>query len=252
MKVVRKGDGEPEFTVMGSVHGDEPAGKEAIERFLSEEREFHKPAQFVIGNEKALLEGQRFLESDLNRSFPGDPESERYEERLASKIIDTVEGTKLLDIHTTHSYPLPFATCSTLNDKTRDMLASTGVKNAAHFPGEEGKLHEHVEGVVVEAGFQGTDQAVENALGVIKNFLTLQGVIDGKARKSSPQLFEVIDKVEGDWSFGAENFKKVEEGEVYATRGDDSLRAEKPFYPVLMSTNGYNGTLGYRARRKET
>ena len=83
MKVVRKGDGEPEFTVMGSVHGDEPAGKEAIERFLSEEREFHKPAQFVIGNEKALLEGQRFLESDLNRSFPGDPESERYEERLA-------------------------------------------------------------------------------------------------------------------------------------------------------------------------
>lgn len=251
MEIVKKGEGEPEFTVMGSIHGDEPAGKKAIEQFLEEEHDFKRPVQFVIGNEKALEDGERFIDSDLNRSFPGKPDSESYEERLASKIIDAVEGTKLLDIHTTRSYPLPFATCSTLNDEIWDMLASTGAKNAAYFPTEGGKLHEHVKGVVVEAGFQETDQAVENAKGVIKNFLTLQGVIEGEARRSDPQIFEVTGSIDGEWEFKAENFKRVEKGEVYAVNGDNGLEASESFYPVLMSTNGYDGMLGYQAQRKE-
>jgi len=251
MKVVKKGEGDPEFTVMASIHGDEPAGKKAIEQFLEEEYEFRRPVQFVIGNEEALEAGERFIDTDLNRSFPGDIESEYHEKQLAAQVMEVVKGTKLLDIHTTRSYPLPFATCSTLEDEILDMIESTGVKNVAYFPEDDGTITEQVKGIVVEAGFQGTDQAVENARGVIKNFLILQGVIDGEARKSNPQIFEVTDKVEGDWSFEAENFKKVEKGQVYATRGNDSLRAEKPFYPVLMSTNGYNGTLGYQARRKE-
>lgn len=251
MKVVRKGEGEPEFTVMGSIHGDEPAGKKAIEEFLAEDREFRKPVQFVVGNEKALEEGERFLESDLNRSFPGNPDSEYYEERLAAEIMDVVKDTKLLDIHTTHSYPLPFATCSSLKEEIIDMIESTGVKNAAYFPADEGNITEHTKGIVVEAGFQGTQQAVENAKGVIKNFLVLQRVIDGKARRSSPQLYEVMDRIEGDWEFTAENFKKIDKGQIYALKGDSELKATESFYPVLMSTNGYNGTLGYRAQRKE-
>lgn len=236
---------------MGSIHGDEPAGKKAIEEFLAEEREFRKPVQFVIGNEKALNEGERFLESDLNRSFPGNPDSEYYEERLAAEIMEVVKDTKLLDIHTTHSYPLPFATCSSLSDEIIDMIESTGVKNAAYFPEEDGNITDHTKGIVVEAGFQRTHQAVENAKGVIKNFLILQGAIEGKARRSSPQLFEVTDRIEGDWKFVAENFKKVDKGRIYAVKGDSELEATETFYPVLMSTSGYNGTLGYQAQRKE-
>ena len=251
MKVVRKGEGEPEFTVMGSIHGDEPAGKKAIEEFLAEEREFRRPVQFVIANEKALNEGERFLESDLNRSFPGDQDSEFYEERLAAEITEVVKDTKLLDVHTTHSYPLPFATCSSLEDDIVDMIESAGVKNAVYFPGDDGTVTEYTEGMVVETGFQGTRQAVENAKGVIKNFLILQGAVEGEARRSNPQIFEVTDTVDGDWEFLAENFKKVEKGQIYAVKGEEELEAKETFYPVLMSTNGYDGTLGYQARRKE-
>lgn len=252
MRVVKKGEGQPEYTVLGSIHGDEPAGKKAIEKFLSEKRNFRKPVQFIIGNEEALEEDERYLEADLNRSFPGDKDSELHEERLASEILEKVEGTRLLDIHTTRSYPVPFATCSTLEEeKVLDLVRSTGVKEAAYFSEEQGNITEHVDGVVVETGYQKTEQAAENALGVIKNFLICQGVIEGEGRRSNPEFFEVTDRVDGDWNFKAENFKKVEEGQIYAEKEGAELEATEEFYPVLMSTNGYNGTLGYRARKKE-
>lgn len=251
MKVVKKGEGQPEYTVLGSIHGDEPAGKKAIKKFLSEDRDFNKPVQFIIGNEKALEEDERYLEADLNRSFPGDSSSELHEEKLASKILEKVKGTKLLDIHTTRSYPVPFATCATLKEETLDLVRSTGVKEAAYFSEAQGKATEHVDGVVVETGYQKTEQAAENALGVIKNFLICQGAIEGQGRRCNPEFFEVTDRVDGDWNFKAENFKKVEEGQTYAEKEGAQLEATEEFYPVLMSTNGYNGTLGYRAQKKE-
>jgi predicted deacylase len=252
MKVYKRGEGEPEYTISGSLHGDEPAGKKAIEKFIDEDHEFRKPVQFIIGNEEALEEDVRFLETDLNRAFPGDPESDKHEERLAAKINEMVQGTKLLDLHTTRSYPLPFSTFSDLKDTTRDLLRSAGVKNAALFPEDGGTLHEQVDGIIVETGFQGTDQAAMNALGVLKNFLAAQGVIEGEYRKSDPNIFRHKETVEGDWKFLAENFKPVRKGEAYAKNDDgEKLRAEEDFYPVLMSTDGYDGMLGFRAEKLE-
>lgn len=251
MKIYKRGEGEPEFTVAGSLHGDEPAGKNAIEKFLEEDHNFQKPVQFIIANEKALEQEERFVDADLNRSFPGDSESENYEERLASKIMQEVEGTKLLDIHTTRSYPLAFGTFCQLNEVTRDLMKSTAVKNAVLFPEHNGTMHGHVNGVVVEAGFQGTDMAEMNALGVIKNFLSAQGAIEGEFRKSDPEIFEYTGTVEGDWNFLAQNFKLVEEGEVYAEKEGEKLKAEEDFYPVLMSTNGYDGQLGFKSRKRD-
>jgi predicted deacylase len=252
MKVYKRGEGEPEYTVAGSLHGDEPAGKNAIESFIEEDHDFRKPVQFIIGNEEALEKDERFLDTDLNRAFPGDADSEKHEERLAAEIMDLAEGTKILDLHTTRSYPLPFSTFSELNDTTRDLLRSAGVKNAALFRDEEsGTLHEQSDGIIVETGFQGTDQAAMNALGVIKNFLAAQGVIDGNFRKSDPNVFRYFETVDGDWEFLAENFKLVKEREVFAKKGGEELVAEKDFYPVLMSTNGYDGMLGFKAEKLE-
>ncbi|MFB6174717.1 MAG: succinylglutamate desuccinylase/aspartoacylase family protein [Candidatus Nanohalobium sp.] len=251
MRVEKRGDGEPEYTVVGSVHGDEPAGRNAIEKVLDEGLEFRKPVQFIVANEKALAEDTRYTECDLNRNFPGNPESEMYEERLAAEILDQVKGTKLLDIHTTHSYPQPFGTFSNLNDTTRDLLRSTGVKNAVYFPEDTGTLNEQLDAVVVETGYQKTDQAEANAVGVIKNFLAAQGVIDGKFETSDPDVFKYQDTVEGDWEFTAENFKQVRAGESFAERNGDKLVAKEDFYPVLMSTNGYDGQLGFKAEKIE-
>ena len=251
MRVEKRGDGDPEFTVIGSLHGDEPAGKNAIETVLGEGLEFERPVQFIVANEKALEKDVRFTECDPNRSFPGDSESKCYEERLAAEIMEQIEGTKVLDLHTTHSYPQPFATFSNLNDTTRGLLRSTGVKEAVYFPDGIGALNEQANAVVVETGYQKTEQAEANAVGVIRNFLADQGVIDGEFERSDPSIFKRFDTVEGDWEFTAENFKKVRAGESFAERDGEKLVAKEDFYPVLMSTEGYNGQLGFKAKKIE-
>ena len=253
MQVFTRGEGEPEITVVGSVHGDEPAGKNAILNFLEKDLKYNRPVKFIIANEEALEEEVRFLDTDLNRSFPGDPESENHEERLASELMKEIENTKVLDLHTTRSYPEPFATFTHLNDETISILKASGVNYGVHFPEESGTLHEQTTGIVVETGLQGTDQARENAEKVIESFLASMDAIDvdRPEKSNSLEIFRYFETVEGDWEFLAENFELVEKGEIYARKEEKELEASEDFYPVLMSTDGYEGMLGFKAKKEK-
>lgn len=252
MKVEKRGKGEPEFTVVGSIHGDEPAGKKAIERILDSDLEFKKSVKFIIANEKALEAGKRFLEADLNRSFPGDKNSDKHEERLAAELLEEIGNSKVLDIHTTHSFDKPFASTESLEKPYLEMIEASGAEYVVKFEEGSGTLTEFVNGLVVEAGMQHSEEAVENAVNVIENFLAYFGAIESDFTVSDPELFVQQEKVEGDWKFLKENFQKVEKGEVYARREDEELIAKEDFYPVLMSTNGYEGVLGHKASKLES
>ena len=52
------------IAVVCCLHGTEPYGLEVVKRLPAS-------LSFFIGNEKALKENRRFIDSDLNRSFPG-------------------------------------------------------------------------------------------------------------------------------------------------------------------------------------
>lgn len=249
MKVTTKGKGQPELTVIGSLHGDEPAGKKAIEKILQSDIEFLKPVKFIIANEEALEEDERYLETDINRSFPGNPESSLHEERLAAEILEEIGDTKVLDIHTTHSYPEPFAVIKSTEDEVLDLVKASNVENAVYFPTQSGNIQEFITGVTIETGYQGTEKAAENAVDTITNFLAAHDAIDQDYSVSEPEIFEYTDTVEGDWEFKAENFQKVKKGEVFAEKEGETLVADTDFYPVLMSTNGYDGHLGYKAKK---
>ena len=252
MKVIKKGEGEPELVVVGSVHGDEPAGKKAIEKILQEDIEFRKPVKFIIANEKALEEGERSLEADLNSSFPGDPDSDLHEERLAAEITEHVEDRIVVDLHTTRSTEDAFVNIKNLEEETKELVKASGVENSACFPSESGVLIEMASSaILVETGPQGTENAAKKSFEVLKNFLSCRGFIEGECSRSDPTFFRYFETVEGDWEFQAENFQKVGKGEVYAKRGDEELVAEEDFYPVLMSTNGYEGKLGYKAHKAD-
>lgn len=248
MKTYYRGDGEPEITIVGSVHGDEPAGRKAIERILDQDLEFKKPVQFIVANEKALEEDVRFLDVDLNRAFPGDTESEKHEDRLAARLLSKIGETKVLDLHTTRSYPKPFATVKDPEGE-KEYLEAANIDKAVHFPNDSGVMTEFVEGIVVETGLQKSDKAVKNAVGIIENFLAYYGVVDSGYETGSPVIYRYYETVEGDWNFRAENFEKVSKGEVYASREDEELVAEEDFYPALMSTKGYDGRLGFKTEK---
>ncbi|MFB6213070.1 MAG: succinylglutamate desuccinylase/aspartoacylase family protein [Candidatus Nanohaloarchaea archaeon] len=250
MKVEKIGEGEPEYTVVGSLHGDEPCGKKAIEKFLSGDWELKKPVQFIIANEEAHEQEVRYLDTDLNRSFPGDPVSDSHEERLAARLLELVKGTKLIDFHSTRSQDEPFATTSIMTEEVLELARSSGVRDVAYFGAESGVLNERVPAVTVEAGRQGTEQAAENAYGILVNFLAAEGVIDADYERSDIELYIYYDTVEGgDLEFVAENFTLVEEGEVYARKDGEEIRADEYFFPILMSTHGYEDILGYKAQK---
>jgi len=252
MRVVNKGKGKPEFTIVGSVHGDEPAGKKAIKKILSEDLEFKKPVKFIIANEEALEKDKRYLDMDLNRSFPGKQNSKSHEEKLAHRLKDEVKGTKVLDLHTTRSYPKPFATIKNTNEETIELIEASNIDKAVHFPESSGTLVEKAKaGIVAETGYQKSQEAVDNAVRIIKNFLGYFEVIDYSFNTSKPQIYKYKETVKGDWEFLAENFQKVEEGEIYAKNGSENLKAEEIFYPALMSTNGYKGMLGFKTVKIE-
>jgi len=253
MRIEKLGEGNPEFAVVGSIHGDEPCGKMAIEKFLESDIEVLKPVKFVIANEKALKQNERYTEVDLNRSFPGDAESDKYEERLAAKLMDELEGLNILDMHSTKSSGDIFAAHSYLDEERMEMVRKTGAEIVSyHAESNVNSMDEYLNAVPVECGFQGSEQARKQAYEVLLNFLAANGIIDRDYDISDPDIFQIYGTVEKpEYRFTAENFKLVKKGDVYATNGEKELKAEERFYPVLMSTNGYDDILGRKAKKVE-
>lgn len=243
------GEGEPEHAVIFHVHGDEPAGGKAVERLKESDIELLKPLKLVEANPQAAEEGVRYIDTDLNRVFPGDPDSDLLEERLASRIIDELEGFKVLNIHSTRSSPTPF--CN-LKEADREKAKWVGIEKFAVFEDGNGSAENYLDSVLLEVGPQGSDKAAEQAFEVLMNFLSYHGIVDGEVPEKEVEFYRIFEKVEGgDYVFTGENFSIVERGEKYAERSGEDVLAEESFYPVLMSTNGYDDMLGFKAEKME-
>ena len=183
----------------------------------------------------------------MNRCFPGDLDSEVYEERLAAKVLEEIEGLKVIDLHSTKSKPTPFAFF--IGDKT-DMIRKTGVERAVNLSYMPETMMNYMNGISIECGYQKSGKAVENAYRAVTNFLAAEGLIDRDYSLSSPELFEIFDEAMGEnFDFKAENFRKVEEGEVYAVNCSKKKVAQQDFHPILMSTDGYDHKIGYKGRK---
>ncbi|WP_458185651.1 succinylglutamate desuccinylase [Haladaptatus sp. NG-WS-4] len=250
MRIETVGDGTPELAIVACIHGDESCGRAAIERVLAENGAFHRPVRFVLANEQAMEKNVRFVDEDLNRAFPGDADGPTHESRLAARLLPKLRDCGVLDIHSTHSHPAPFALVSRLNERTKRLVRATGVERVVDISYVAGGLVDHVEGVAVECGLHGSERAAANAEHVLRNFLGATGALDTLSETGTPELYRVFDAVTGrDYEFVGENFVRVENGAVFARIDGETLRADRPFYPVLMSTDGYDDLVGFRAER---
>jgi hypothetical protein len=83
-----------------ATHGDEgysiPVMEEVAKNYPKEEYGY----TWIIGNPEALEQGVRFTQKDLNRSAPGNPDSQYYEERRAAELMSLSQQYDLvIDIH---------------------------------------------------------------------------------------------------------------------------------------------------------
>lgn len=270
MRVYDIGGDDPSYAVVACLHGDEPCGLRAVEYVREHRRPLAEPLRLVVANERAVEAGVRAVETDLNRVFPGDPDGDSYESRLAAEVLDAVAGRTVLDLHSTVSAAEPFVVIGTATDRTLELAAATGTDHVVEASYLGGGLLAHVDGVAVECGYKGTDAAAGNAIRVLARFLAAVDLLDepadlvesgvppaepghelpDRATTGPPTVYRIVGETgrAGD-EFRGENFGHVAAGETFAVRDGEPVIAAESFYPVLMSTDGYDDKLGFRAQR---
>lgn len=250
MKVRKLGEGEPEHAVMYCVHGNEPCGKLAVERLMHQDIEVQKPVKFVFANERAYSKGRSQLEDDLNRVWSTDSE-DTHEKELARKIEEEIRGKKVLDIHSSFSHPEAFGLETESSDFSSKQLRNLGVDKAVSI--EEAYSHQipGCDRIAVECGYVRSEKTIRNAYSVLKNFLKANDVLPGEVKQRNPEKYRIYETVQGSgYQFMKENFQKVQKEETYAEKPGDKLKADEDFYPVLMSTTGYDDMVGFKARKQ--
>ncbi len=250
------GSGEPEVAVVGGIHGDEPSGVRAVERLRAAGLPLERGVKLVVANPPAVAAGERYLETDLNRSFPGDPDG-GLEERLAARLRAETGGLPTLALHATHSTTEPFALAEHTRPAAYELAARLPVRRVVDpHPVADGDFRNGGPVVAVEAGCQGTDAAAAEAERQARAFLAAVDALPGDPRPDADRtrdyyvLEGAVEKPPGaDYELLATNFERVDAGEPFAVAGDDPLVAPRSFYPVLMSECGYADIFGYRASR---
>jgi predicted deacylase len=256
MRTWQLGSGDPDVAIVAGIHGDEPSGIEAVEEFREAVPDVQQPVQFVVANEEAAERGVRYIDEDLNRAFPGDPDAETHEGRLAVELLQVIEGRLILSLHSTQSYPEPFAIVAGLDDDERyrsitPRLPVEAVVEAGPFT--EGRLISVAPTIEVECGLQRSSAAAVNASLVVDAFLRATGVLPDPDEPRTLPVFRLKDRIPkrdaDEYAVHAENLSRVDAGDPIASADGEPAVAEEPFYPVLLSSNGYEEVFGYAADR---
>ena len=126
----------PHLVVLGAVHGNEPAGTQAIQKFAQEIDEGKatiskgKVTFVPICNPLAYEQKKRFVERNLNRSLYPKQTYTAYEDQIdpiLCAILDQADF--LLDIHSYHTKGGAFAFLGTSNDTEIDFAVATGLEH---------------------------------------------------------------------------------------------------------------------------
>ena len=220
MRVETLGDGDPEVAIVGGIHGDEPCGPAALEALLSADLDVERPVKLIVANERALARGVRYVDEDLNRAFPGDPDADTHEGRLAHELLAEIRGCEILSLHSTQSYAAPFALVSELNGYARSICPYLSVEAVVDAgPPEDGRIFDTSSTVIeVEAGYQGSEAAAQNAIQLAQEFLVATDALPGENAVSEHPLFELGRAIQKppaeDYEVCASNFEPVDQGET--------------------------------------
>lgn len=91
---------EGKILFIAGTHGDEGFSRDVFRNLASRYPRNEYGYDRTVGNPRALRKGVRYTEVDLNRSAPGNPESNLYEERRAAQIVEQSKNYEFaIDVH---------------------------------------------------------------------------------------------------------------------------------------------------------
>lgn len=253
LDVTVRGPGAPELAVVGGIHGDETGGVHAVRRLREADLDLQRGVAFVLANPAAIDAGTRFLTSDLNRVFPGDPDG-NYEERLAAKLCALIREKTTLALHGTRSTPTPFALIHSSQPREFEIAQKLPVPHIVEYVGRDyGTITSCGVTVEIEVGAQGSEEAAVAAEHQARSFLRRMDALPGNPPNADPDVFRMgppIQKPPGTlYHVYVENFEHVPAGMTFASVDGAPIVAEESFYPILVSSDGYPDIFGYRGTR---
>lgn len=239
MKKIIRGSGSPVVGIVGCLHGNEKIGHEAINLL---KRIIPKKGTliFILANQEAMKQNKRFIDSDLNRCFPG-KKNGNHEEKLAQPMLKSLSGCDyVIDIHSTTADTENFVIMTKCDEQTKS-LATYLLLNKAVIMGNAlagGKsLIDHVScGISIEFNFKTKPESVS---GIIINCLRNLNMLDGPIYITDPEIY---------LAYGI--LRKLIHSNVpeLANFRQASIGGEL-FYPILFGEKAYSGSLCLKARK---
>lgn len=235
-----------ETLIIVGVHGNEHAPIKAVKRLAKA-----RGINYLVANPEAIRKNARFLDTDLNRCFPGNPDGSR-EEKIAVRICSQMqEYGSAIDLHTATCQTPPFIIFTGLSAQHRALINRLDVSRVVYMEKSiaSGRaLIDHVKvGVSVECGFDRSKATEEIIRLFLEKYLSNRTV---QREKQYFSVFEIIKKIGAREKLdkGIKSFKLVKKGDVIS-RNETSVRSARfSFYPVLARERSYKGVLCLAAR----
>ena len=200
----------PTLIAFGSIHGNEAAGAEALQRVASTMRADHPRLNgrvyFFRGNVRAIEKGVRFIDSDLNRhwtpenvirslpdtAIPPHLSEDKEQAELLKDLDRIIKSAKdevyALDLHSTSAEGVPFAT---VGDTLRNRAFAQKLPVTILLGIEEqleGTLLEYLNNLgAVTLGYEGGQHYAESTLAV-HEALTWRALVNAGIVEESDKL----------------------------------------------------------------
>lgn len=255
-----QGNGGKNVLVIGCVHGDELIGEKVIEE-LRKVAVLQGTLVTVIANTRAMKAGKRFIDQDLNRVFPGNPQGD-HEEQLAYSLVPLLkEADIVLDIHSTTTDTTSAIILTKVNQSIRQLLSIFNPKRVVLMEKKVGKTALTgfcKAGISFEYGKDKSEKAYKETLDDIIKILEGYGMIEGKRKKISKlthktEYFEVLGVLARPNGLKLEktikNFLLVRKGGVVARDDGRMQKAPRNFYPLLFGPISYKEIWGFMAKK---
>jgi predicted deacylase len=242
----------PIVYVNACTHGDERVGArilEAIEK-ISVQKGMIIPN---IANKKAFSLNKRFIDQDLNRSFPGKPDG-NHEERLAHELLPLVEAADVvIDIHSTTSGKHAAVIVTKIDRPTLDVIRFVMPERALIMSATKNNalISAAKIGIAFEYGKDKNKSTYAETFKGILNILIGLNMIEGSLaiEKDMTKFYKVTAPLKKEPDFILEanikNFRLVKKGDRVARNGERDLFAPQDFYPILFGENTYTEIFGF-------
>jgi len=229
---------QSDLLFLTSAHGNETIGTELLSKLEKNNR-----FDWIIANEKALKAKKRFVDADLNRSAPGDPNSKLYEMRRSYELINIAKKYRyVIDIHGTKANSGIFTIVTNPTWPNLALAAALPIQRVVIWSSKtrskNGPISQFVDcGVEIECGPKKSLKTKKDLLSVTKTIID-EGINLSPEKFQKKEFFQVYGKLQRktERNLNLTDFKltKYERGR---------------FYPLLV--NEYKDIACYKMKRIE-